>query len=43
MHRSTERAEQPQSGRFNLTTRMYQPAKAMLDGTYKLPPVTGME
>jgi len=33
----------PPSGRFNLTTRMYQPAKAMLDGTYKIPPVTRME
>jgi hypothetical protein len=33
----------PPSGRFNLTTRMYQPAKAMLDGTYKLPPMTRAE
>jgi hypothetical protein len=33
----------PPSGRFNLTTRVYQPTKAMLDGTYKLPPVTRME
>jgi hypothetical protein len=33
----------PPSGRFNLTIRVYQPVKAMLDGTYKLPPVTRME
>jgi hypothetical protein len=33
----------PPSGQFNLTTRIYQPAAAMLDGTYKLPPVTKIE
>ena len=26
-----------------LTTRIYQPTKAVLDGTYKLPPVTRVE
>jgi len=30
----------PPSGPFNLTTRVYQPKKEMMDGTYKLPPVT---
>ncbi len=30
----------PPSGRFNLTTRIYQPTNAVLDGTYTLPPVT---
>jgi len=29
----------PPSLPFNLTIRVYQPAKALLDGTYKLPPV----
>ena len=33
----------PPNGRFNLTTRIYQPAKTMLDGTYKIPPVTKVE
>jgi hypothetical protein len=33
----------PPSGRFNLTTRIYQPTKAVLDGTYKLPPVAKAE
>ena len=33
----------PPSGRFNLTARAYQPTKAILDGTYKLPPVTRAE
>lgn len=33
----------PPSGQFNLTTRIYQPTKAMLDGTYKLPPVTKVQ
>ncbi len=30
----------PPSGPFNLSTRIYQPKKELLDGTYKLPPVT---
>jgi hypothetical protein len=29
----------PPTGPFNLTTRIYQPKKEMLDGTYRLPPV----
>ena len=29
----------PPSGPFNLTVRIYQPRKEVLDGTYKLPPV----
>lgn len=29
----------PPSGPFNLTIRVYQPKQAMLDGTYKIPPV----
>jgi len=33
----------PPTGRFNLSTRIYQPTKAVLDGTYKLPPVTRVE
>lgn len=33
----------PPSSMFNLTVRMYQPAKSVLDGTYKLPPVTRVE
>jgi len=30
----------PPSGMFNLTARMYQPARAAVDGTYSMPPVT---
>jgi hypothetical protein len=30
----------PPSGMFNLTVRIYQPKQEVLDGTYKLPPVT---
>jgi hypothetical protein len=30
----------PPSGMFNLTVRSYQPEQSLLDGTYKLPPVT---
>jgi hypothetical protein len=33
----------PPTGRFNLSTRIYQPTKAVLDGTYKLLPVTRVE
>ena len=33
----------PPSGRFNLTIRIYQPTKAALDGTYKLPPMAEVE
>ncbi len=33
----------PPSGMFNLTTRIYLPKKQMLDGTYKLPPVTRVQ
>ena len=33
----------PPSGRFNLTIQIYQPTKAVLDGTYKLPPATRVE
>jgi len=29
----------PPSGLFNLTTRVYQPKKEILDQSYKLPPV----
>lgn len=29
----------PPTGPFNLTVRVYQPMKPVLDGTYKLPPV----
>ena len=29
----------PPSGAFNLSTRVYQPKKELLDGTYKMPPV----
>ena len=30
----------PPSGSFNLTVRVYQPKPSLLNGTYKLPPVT---
>jgi hypothetical protein len=30
----------PPSGSFNLTVRSYQPEQSLLDGTYKLPPIT---
>ena len=33
----------PPSGQFNLTTRIYQPTKAVLDRTYNLPPVNRVE
>jgi hypothetical protein len=33
----------PPSGPFNLTTRIYEPKQDMLDGTYKLPPVTKVQ
>ncbi len=33
----------PPSGMFNLTTRIYQPKKEMLDGAYLLPPVRKMQ
>ena len=33
----------PPSGAFNLTTRVYQPKTEMLDGTYKLPPLTRVQ
>jgi len=33
----------PPSGLFNLTTRVYQPKKELVDGTYKLPPVTKVQ
>jgi len=33
----------PPSGPFNPTTRIYRPKKEMLDGTYKLPPVTKVD
>ena len=33
----------PASGPFSLTVRIYWPAGAVLDGTYKLPPVTRLE
>jgi hypothetical protein len=33
----------PPSGVFNLTTRVYQPEKRMLDGTYRLPPITRVQ
>jgi hypothetical protein len=32
----------PASGPFNLTTRIFWPTDAVLDGTYKLPPVRNM-
>jgi hypothetical protein len=33
----------PPSGMFNLTVRIYQPKQEVLDGTYKLPPVTKVQ
>jgi len=33
----------PPSGSFNLTVRVYQPKPPLLDGTYKLPPVTKVD
>jgi len=33
----------PPSRPFNLTARIYQPKKAILDGTYKMPPVRRVE
>ena len=33
----------PPSGMFNLSGRIYQPSKAMVDGSYNLPPVTRAE
>jgi hypothetical protein len=33
----------PPSGMFNLTVRSYQPGEALLDGSYKLPPVTRVQ
>jgi hypothetical protein len=33
----------PPSGSFNLTVRSYQPEQSLLDGSYKLPPVTGVD
>jgi len=28
---------------FNLATRIYQPKKEILDGTYKMPPMTKVQ
>jgi hypothetical protein len=33
----------PPSGMFNLTVRSYQPGEALLDGSYKLPPVVRVQ
>jgi hypothetical protein len=33
----------PPSGMFNLTVRSYQPEQGLLDGAYKLPPVTKVQ
>ncbi|HXY07330.1 MAG TPA: DUF1254 domain-containing protein [Terriglobales bacterium] len=33
----------PGSGSYNVTVRVYQPEQSMLDGTYKLPPITKVE
>jgi hypothetical protein len=33
----------PRSGSFNLTVRVYQPKESLIDGTYKLPPVTRVD
>ena len=33
----------PASGSYNLTVRVYQPEQSLLDGTYKLPPVTKVD
>jgi len=33
----------PPSGMFNLTVRSYQPGEPLLDGSYKLPPVTRVD
>ncbi len=33
----------PPSGSYNLTVRVYQPEQALMDGTYKLPPVTKVD
>jgi hypothetical protein len=30
----------PRSGSYNVTVRVYQPEQSILDGTYKLPPIT---
>ena len=33
----------PPSGSFNLTVRSYQPEQSLLDGSYKLPPITKVQ
>lgn len=33
----------PPSGMFNLTVRSYQPEQSLLDGSYKLPPITKVQ
>lgn len=33
----------PRSGAYNVTVRVYQPGGALLDGSYKLPPITRVE
>jgi len=33
----------PPSGMFNLTVRSYQPEEGLLDGSYKLPPITRVD
>lgn len=33
----------PASGSYNLTVRVNQPEQLLLDGTYKLPPVTKVD
>jgi len=33
----------PPSGSYNVTVRVYQPRQSLLDGTYKLPPITKVD
>jgi hypothetical protein len=33
----------PQSGSYNVTVRVYQPEQPLIDGTYKLPPITKVD
>jgi len=33
----------PASGSYNVTVRVYQPKQSLLDGTYKLPPITKVD
>ena len=33
----------PPSGSYNVTVRVYQPEESLMDGTYKLPPITKVD